>query len=137
MAGIGTENRCHVENISAQFFYVRQTPDDSPKRAFQVRFMVYGRLVPELIGNLFVRGKTGGKNLVNHFVFRPGGQLKALFFPEILGAVEHSVNACDAVVIKAMISVVSLFSGSIFQFKEIAETDYINFYRGFIVIYIC
>ena len=35
-----------------------------------------------------------------------------------------------------MISVVSLFSGSIFQFKEIAETDYINFYRGFIVIYI-
>ena len=134
MAGTRTEYRRHVDHIHAQIFYVIQMIDDPAQRTFQICLMTDRSLIPLLLGNLLVRGKTGRKDLVDNLVLRPLRKLEQLLLPKILRTVKHPVDVRDALVEKVVIAVESDLSRSVLYLKKIPEADHIHIQLCLIII---
>ncbi len=136
VAGIGAEDRRHVDHVHAQMPDVIQTIDDPAQGSLQISLMTDRRLIPLRLGNRLVRGKSGRKDLVDDLVLRPLRQLKQLLLPKRLRAVVHPVEIRDALVIKAVVAIENHFSRRIPYFKKIPETDHIHIQLHLIIIYI-
>ena len=134
--GIGAENGCQIENIHPQAADIAKMLDDATQGTLQVSFAVNGRLIPDFLRHLLIRGKAGRENLVNHLVFRPGRQPEPLFFPKVLGAVEHPVYGGYALVIKTVIAVIHGLSRVIRYLEKIPQADHVYFHFRLVIVYI-
>ena len=79
-------------------------------------------------------GKAGRKDLVHDFVPGPLGQAEHFLFPEILGTVKHIVNVRDAPVKKAVFPIIAYFSGGIFYFKKVSQTDHVKLFQRLVIV---